>query len=115
MPQREVLRDLAAFARQIDSAAPLHANVPIPGHALQCGSHCWWCDIQLFGQARADGCLIFLKHFPNGFEVIFLRHAGLLASQSFSPPLISAPIARDPFLSLSASASTRLSISSQIL
>src|SRR5258708_24775974 len=85
MTESEALGKLPAFARQVNAPAAVHANVAVACHALQGGRHRRRRYIQFFGQARADGRLIFLKHLPDGFEVIFLRYACLLTPQNSSP------------------------------
>jgi hypothetical protein len=81
MANHEALSDFAAFGSEEDLAAALHLDMSVARHAFQgCGNR-GRSDIQLFGEARADGNLILLKHFPNGLEVIFLRNAGFLAAQ----------------------------------
>lgn len=57
------------------------AEMPIAGHALNGGSDCRGRNVEFFGEPGADGDLLFLEHFPNGFEVIFLRDAGFIAAQ----------------------------------
>src|SRR5512137_1988481 len=82
MPQREMFGNLPPLSRQIDFPAALHSNVAVARHALQCRGNRRRRNIQLFRQPRADGRLVLFQHLPNRFEVIFLRYAGLFASQS---------------------------------
>src|SRR5215475_9373650 len=93
MAQSQALRYLAPFARQIDSTITLDTNVPIASHALQGRGHRWRRHPELFGQARTDRGVVLLKHLPDGFEIVFLRNAGLVPTQSF-PRERTAPRAR---------------------
>ena len=82
--QRQALGDLPAFFAEIDAPVALDFHEAVARHALERSRHRGRRDVQFFGQARADRRLIFLKHFPDRLEVIFLGYAGFFASQKFS-------------------------------
>ena len=79
--QHEMLCEFAALGGELDSAPALNFDVAVASHAFDCGGDRGWSDVQFFGETRADGSLLLLEHFPNGFEVIFLRDAGFIAAQ----------------------------------
>src|SRR6266852_4132398 len=82
MAQREALGKLASLARKVDAAEAVHAHMPIAGHALQgCGDRGRG-HVEFFSEACADGRLVLFEHLPDGFEVIFLRNAGLIPPQN---------------------------------
>src|SRR5258705_3352340 len=82
MAQGEALGKLAALARKVDAAEAVHAHMAVAGHALQgCGDRGPG-YVEFFGEACADGRLVLFEHLPNGFEVVFLRNAGLMPPQN---------------------------------
>ena len=81
MAEHEVLGDFAAFGGEQDLATALNFDVAVARHAFDGGGDGGRSDVEFLGQASADGELVFLAHFPNGLEVIFLRNAGFIAAQ----------------------------------
>lgn len=79
--KHEPLGKFAPLRGQQNVSATLYRDVPIAGHAFNGGSDSGRGNVKLFGEAGADGDLLFLQHFPNGFEVIFLRDASFVAAQ----------------------------------
>ena len=79
--QHEVLRKFAALRGELDGAATLDFDMAVAGHAFDGGSHGGGGDVKFFGEPGADRGLLFFEHFPNRFEVIFLRNAGFIAAQ----------------------------------
>jgi hypothetical protein len=84
MAKHQVLSYLAALCSQQNLAAALDFDMSITRHALDRSGDRGRSNVKFFGKARADGKLVLLAHFPNGFEVIFLRDAGLFAAQRIS-------------------------------
>ncbi len=81
--ERHAFGELAAFAGKIDVAGAVDANEIVAGEALERVGDGGRCDAELFRETRADGRrLPFFEHFPNGFEIVFARDAGLLPLQS---------------------------------
>jgi len=76
-----MLGELASLGGEVDGAAAPDFDVAIAGHALDGGGDGRRSNVKLLGQARADGGLLFFEHFPNSFEVIFLRNAGSIPLQ----------------------------------
>jgi hypothetical protein len=89
--QHEVLGDFAAFFREKNCSAALNFDMAVAGHALDGSGDGRRSDGEFLGQAGADGSLIFLRHFPDGFEVVFLRDAGFFAAQRVSDLFRSRP------------------------
>jgi hypothetical protein len=83
----EAVSEAAAFGSEKDASTTAHLDVTIAGHALESGGDGGRSDVEFFGEAGADGDLVFLKHFPNGLEVIFLRNTGFIAAQGVSDEL----------------------------
>ena len=81
MAEHEVLGDFAALGGEQDLAIALNLDVAVARHAFYGGGNGGGSDVEFFGQAGADGELVFLAHLPDGLEVIFLRNAGFIATQ----------------------------------
>ena len=79
--EHEALREFTPLSGEQNFAAPLHFDVTVASHALNGGGNRGGSDVEFLGKAGTDGNLIFLVHLPNGFEVIFLRNASLIATQ----------------------------------
>ena len=79
-----MLGNFAALGGEKNTSTPLNFDVAIASHALDGGGDRRRGDVELFGEASADGHLVFFQHFPNGFEVVFARNAGFVALQGFS-------------------------------
>lgn len=62
-------------------AVALDFDVTIASHAFEGGSNGGRSNVKLLGEPGADGNLLFLAHFQDGLEVIFLRNAGFIAAQ----------------------------------
>lgn len=69
---------LAAFTRKIDAAGAIDFHKIVTRKALQRSRNGGRSDAEFFGKARADGGLPFFEHFPDRFEIVFARDAGLL-------------------------------------
>src|SRR6267378_2261577 len=82
MAQGKALGKLPPLARKIDAAEAVYAHMTIAGHALQGCRDCGRGYVEFFGEACADGRLVLFEHLPDGFEVIFLRNAGLIPPQN---------------------------------
>src|SRR5881394_1080617 len=78
MTEDHALGELAALAGKIDTAGAIDADQIVTGEAFECSSDGGRRDGEFFGEARADGRLPFFEHFPNRFQIIFARYAGLL-------------------------------------
>ena len=73
--------NFAALGGEKNTSTPLNIDVAIASHALDGGGDGRRGDVELLGEASADGHLVFFQHFPNGFEVVFARNAGFVALQ----------------------------------
>jgi hypothetical protein len=82
--QGEMLGDFAALGGEKNATAALNFDVTIAGHALESGGDGRRSDVELLGEASADGQLVFFEHLPDGFEVVFARDAGFVALQGDS-------------------------------
>src|SRR5260370_36246190 len=65
----------------MDARAGLQAEVAVARHALQRGGNCRGSILQFFGEPRANGHLVLFQHFPDGFQIIFLRYACFFSPQ----------------------------------
>ena len=86
MAKSHVFGDGAALAREVDATAAIDASEIVASHALEGSGDGGGTDIEFFCKTGADGRLLLLEHFPDGFEVVFLRYAGLFAPQGNSLP-----------------------------
>ena len=81
MPEHQALRKFASLGGKEDMPSTLYRDVAIARHALHSGRDGWRGHVEFLSEPRADGYLLLLEHFPNRFEVIFLRNAGFVAAQ----------------------------------
>jgi len=78
MAKSHAFGKLAALAGKIDASGAIDANQIVAREAFERGGDSGRRDAEFFGEARADGRLPFFEHFPNCFQIIFARYAGLL-------------------------------------
>src|SRR5579864_1813834 len=70
MAKRQTLRDRAAFLREIDAPGTLDTHEAVARHTFQSSRYCGRSDAQFLCQTRADWRVVFLKHLPDGLEVV---------------------------------------------
>ena len=78
MAKSHTLGELAALAGEVDAAGTIDANEVVAREAFERSGDSGRCDGELFRETRTDGGLPFFEHFPNCFQIIFARYAGLL-------------------------------------
>ena len=82
--KREMLSNSAALGGEENASTALNFDMAIASHALDGSSDGRRSDVEFLGEASADGHRIFFQHFPDGFEVVFARNAGLVALEHVS-------------------------------
>src|SRR2546430_6786956 len=78
MTEDHAFGELTAFAGKIDAASTIDANEIVAREAFERSGDSGRRNGEFFREARADRRLPFFEHFPNCFQIIFPRYAGLL-------------------------------------